>query len=93
MNPVVLLHLAASVFTMSMASMVVPIKPEHQVALETTYPNNLIVLPKSGQLSLLMTHIRDCSTKCADFVFYSDRIIRLLIEEGSIRRLWLRSHD
>jgi len=30
-----------------------------------------------------MTIIRDKNTQRADFIFYSDRIIRVLVEEGS----------
>ncbi|KAJ1937778.1 Uracil phosphoribosyltransferase, synthesizes UMP from uracil [Linderina macrospora] len=40
------------------------------------------LLPQSNQLKALMTIIRDKNTKRSDFVFYSDRVIRLLVEEG-----------
>lgn len=43
---------------------------------------NLILLPQTNQLRGLYSIIRDHSTKRGDFVFYSDRIIRLLVEEG-----------
>ncbi|CAH2353427.1 uracil phosphoribosyltransferase [[Candida] railenensis] len=43
---------------------------------------NLIVLPQTKQLIGLYSIIRDNATKRGDFVFYSDRIIRLLVEEG-----------
>lgn len=43
---------------------------------------NLIVLPQTKQLIGLYSIIRDNTTKRGDFVFYSDRIIRLLVEEG-----------
>ena len=45
------------------------------------YPN-LTVLEMSRQLRALMTIIRDKDTRRNDFIFYSDRINRLLIEEG-----------
>lgn len=44
--------------------------------------DNLIVLPQTKQLIGLYSIIRDNTTKRGDFVFYSDRIIRLLVEEG-----------
>ncbi|EEQ41052.1 putative uracil phosphoribosyltransferase [Clavispora lusitaniae] len=43
---------------------------------------NVILLPQTNQLIGLYSIIRDKSTKRSDFVFYSDRIIRLLVEEG-----------
>ncbi|RKP28996.1 uracil phosphoribosyltransferase [Metschnikowia bicuspidata] len=43
---------------------------------------NVILLPQTNQLIGLYSIIRDQSTKRGDFVFYSDRIIRLLVEEG-----------
>ncbi|KAJ2725179.1 Uracil phosphoribosyltransferase, synthesizes UMP from uracil [Coemansia sp. Benny D115] len=39
-------------------------------------------LAQTNQLKALMTIIRDKNTKRGDFVFYSDRVIRLLVEEG-----------
>ncbi|KAJ1946711.1 hypothetical protein GGF37_000995 [Kickxella alabastrina] len=39
-------------------------------------------LPQTKQLKALMTIIRDQTTSRGDFVFYSDRVIRLLVEEG-----------
>ncbi|KXS17370.1 PRTase-like protein [Gonapodya prolifera JEL478] len=47
-----------------------------------TPPPNVIVLPQTKELVALMTIIRDKETGRSDFVFYSDRIIRLLVEEG-----------
>lgn len=44
--------------------------------------DNVILLPQTNQLRGLYSIIRDQSTKRGDFVFYSDRIIRLLVEEG-----------
>ncbi|KAJ3331212.1 Uracil phosphoribosyltransferase, synthesizes UMP from uracil, partial [Gonapodya sp. JEL0774] len=45
-------------------------------------PSNVIVLPQTRELIALMTVIRDKETKRPDFIFYADRIIRLLVEEG-----------
>ena len=45
------------------------------------YPN-LTVVPMTPQLIALHTIIRDKTTSRDDFVFYSNRIIRLLIEEA-----------
>ncbi|OMJ24915.1 Uracil phosphoribosyltransferase [Smittium culicis] len=45
------------------------------------YPN-VFLLPQTNQLKALLTIIRDRTTKRPDFVFYADRIIRLLVEEG-----------
>lgn len=45
------------------------------------YPR-LNVLEMTSQLRSLMTIIRDKTTKRNDFIFYADRINRLLIEEG-----------
>ncbi|KAG7762061.1 hypothetical protein KL946_004925 [Ogataea haglerorum] len=43
---------------------------------------NVIMLPQTNQLKCLYTIIRDRNTRRGDFIFYSDRIIRLLVEEG-----------
>ncbi|SCW03519.1 LAFE_0G12266g1_1 [Lachancea fermentati] len=43
---------------------------------------NVFLLPQTNQLLGLYTIIRDRDTKRPDFIFYSDRIIRLLVEEG-----------
>ena len=43
---------------------------------------NVFLLPQTSQLLGLYTIIRDKNTTRSDFVFYSDRIIRLLVEEG-----------
>jgi uracil phosphoribosyltransferase len=45
------------------------------------YPQ-LSILEMTSQLQTLMTIIRDKNTKRNDFIFYSDRINRLLVEEG-----------
>ncbi|THX02642.1 uracil phosphoribosyltransferase [Aureobasidium pullulans] len=44
--------------------------------------DNVHVLPQTPQLIALLTMIRDHRTNRADFIFYSNRIIRLLVEEG-----------
>ncbi|KAL9937090.1 hypothetical protein V8E36_004325 [Tilletia maclaganii] len=47
-----------------------------------TLPPNATVLPPTNQLNALLTIIRDRETPREQFIFYSDRIIRLLVEEG-----------
>lgn len=48
-----------------------------------TPPSQVKVLAATSQLKGLMTIIRAKSTPRADFIFYADRIIRLLVEEGN----------
>lgn len=43
---------------------------------------NVLVLPQTNQLLGLYSIIRSKDTHRSDFVFYSDRIIRLLVERG-----------
>ncbi|KAI7881714.1 PRTase-like protein [Lichtheimia hyalospora FSU 10163] len=45
-------------------------------------PTQVKLLPATPQLKGLMTIIRCKDTPRADFIFYADRIIRLLVEEG-----------
>lgn len=45
-------------------------------------PASVITLKQTAQLEALYTIIRDKNTSRGDFIFYSDRIIRLLVEEG-----------
>jgi uracil phosphoribosyltransferase len=45
---------------------------------------NVIILPQTNQLIALLTICRDKNTSRADFIFYANRIIRLLVEEGII---------
>jgi len=55
------------------------------VASQTTpaaLPPNVFTLQHTAQLEALYTIIRDKDTKRGDFIFYTDRIIRLLVEEG-----------
>ena len=44
---------------------------------------NVIILPQTNQLIALLTICRDKNTSRADFIFYANRIIRLLVEEGA----------
>lgn len=46
------------------------------------HPPSVFTLPQTAQLEALYTIIRDKDTSRGDFLFYSDRIIRLLVEEG-----------
>ncbi|CAG8633864.1 9380_t:CDS:2, partial [Paraglomus brasilianum] len=48
----------------------------------TALSPNVVLLPQTHQLEALLTLIRDKTTSRGDFIFYSDRIIRLLVEEG-----------
>ncbi|KAF9530986.1 armadillo/beta-catenin/plakoglobin [Crepidotus variabilis] len=45
-------------------------------------PQSVFTLPQTAQLEALYTIIRNKETSRGDFLFYSDRIIRLLVEEG-----------
>jgi uracil phosphoribosyltransferase len=47
-----------------------------------TTPENVLLLPQTNQLLGLYSIIRNKATHRSDFVFYSDRIIRLLVERG-----------
>jgi uracil phosphoribosyltransferase len=44
--------------------------------------DNVLLLPQTNQLRGLYSIIRSKDTHRSDFVFYSDRIIRLLVEKG-----------
>ncbi|KAJ2993928.1 hypothetical protein NUW58_g1691 [Xylaria curta] len=56
-------------------------KPIATVSTEVNY-ETVTILPQTPQLIALLTKIRDRNTERADFIFYSNRIIRLLVEEG-----------
>lgn len=56
--------------------------PAYPPSLEQYIGKTLHVMPKTNQLIGLHTIIRDRNTSRADFVFYSERLIRLLIEAG-----------
>jgi len=45
-------------------------------------PQQAMLLEQTPQLLAMMTMIRNQNTPRSDFIFYSDRIIRLLVEEG-----------
>jgi uracil phosphoribosyltransferase len=45
------------------------------------YPQ-LTILRQNPQVRLLHTHIRDATTTPENFVFFADRLIRLIVEEG-----------
>ncbi|KAJ1674321.1 Uridine kinase, partial [Spiromyces aspiralis] len=48
----------------------------------TTLPDSLIIMRETPQIKAIHTIIRDKTTPRADFVFYSDRVSRLVIERG-----------
>jgi len=56
-------------------------KPVATVSKTVPY-TNVHTLPQTPQLIALLTMIRSKKTARADFIFYSNRIIRLLVEEG-----------
>jgi uracil phosphoribosyltransferase len=45
------------------------------------YPQ-LRLIPQSSQVRLLHTRIRDATSTREDYVFFADRLIRLIVEEG-----------
>ena len=51
-------------------------------ATPASLPPSVFTLPQTAQLEALFTIIRDKNTSRGDFLLYSDRIIRLLVEEG-----------
>ncbi|KAG5954581.1 Uracil phosphoribosyltransferase, synthesizes UMP from uracil [Claviceps cyperi] len=61
------------------------------VSVEPSF-ENIYVLPQSPQLIALLSIIRNQHTERADFIFYSNRIIRLLVEEG-LNHLPTVEHD
>ncbi|KAG1888672.1 phosphoribosyltransferase-like protein [Suillus subluteus] len=61
-----------------MAASTAPTSQTHPAAL----PPSIFTLPQTAQLEALYTIIRDKTTSRGDFLFYSDRIIRLLVEES-----------
>lgn len=58
----------------------------------TVPSDNVHVLPQTPQLIALLSIIRNKETDRADFIFYSNRIIRLLVEEG-LNHLPVIQHD
>ncbi|MCJ1341933.1 Uracil phosphoribosyltransferase, synthesizes UMP from uracil [Peltigera leucophlebia] len=65
-------------------------KPIATVSTQVSHAN-VHILPQTPQLIALLTMIRDENTTRADFIFYSNRIIRLLVEEG-LNRLPVIEH-
>jgi uracil phosphoribosyltransferase len=55
---------------------------ETNVSIDRYLDKNVHLLPQTKQLRALHTIIRDRTVRREDFVFYADRIIRLLIEAG-----------
>ncbi|XP_063901516.1 uncharacterized protein LOC135121135 [Zophobas morio] len=49
---------------------------------EETYNSHVRVLKQTKQIVEIQTIIRSKETSRSDFIFYSDRLIRLLVEEG-----------
>jgi len=66
------------------------LKPTATVSTPVSF-ENVHTLPQTPQLIALLTMIRDKNTDRADFIFYSNRIIRLLVEEG-LNHLPVTSH-
>lgn len=58
------------------------VEPTLATISSTTVHENISVLKQTQQLIALLTTIRDKTTGRGDFIFYSDRVIRLLVEEG-----------
>ncbi|KAK0333703.1 Uracil phosphoribosyltransferase, synthesizes UMP from uracil [Friedmanniomyces endolithicus] len=56
-------------------------KPTATVSSKVSH-ENVTILPQTPQLIALLTMIRDKNTNRADFIFYSNRINRLLVEEA-----------
>ncbi|KAL7271675.1 Uracil phosphoribosyltransferase, synthesizes UMP from uracil [Rhizina undulata] len=66
-------------------------KPQATVSTPINH-KNVHILPQTPQLIALLTMIRDKNTARGDFIFYSNRIIRLLVEEG-LNHLPVISHS
>ncbi|KAJ4467867.1 armadillo/beta-catenin/plakoglobin [Lentinula aciculospora] len=58
------------------------LQPNAISSVSNTLPSSVFTLPQTAQLEALYTIIRDKDTLRGDFLFYSDRVIRLLVEEG-----------
>lgn len=63
------------------ATMASTLAPTSQIS-PASLPPSVFTLQQTAQLEALYTIIRDKDTNRGDFLFYSDRIIRLLVEEG-----------
>jgi hypothetical protein len=62
----------------AVASLTATSNPTSQTA-PASLPPNVITLKQTAQLEALYTIIRNKNTGRGDFIFYSDRIIRLLV--------------
>jgi len=56
-------------------------RPKATVSKDVPF-KNVHILAQTPQLIGLLTMLRDVNTERADFIFYSNRIMRLLVEEG-----------
>jgi len=63
-------------------SLLIPIKTEVNNDVKLYANRNVHVLKCNNQIKELHTVLRDKETSHSDFKFYSDRLIRLLVEEG-----------
>lgn len=45
-------------------------------------PDNIVAMPMTQQLKFIHTMIRDASTSRDDFIFFADRLARLVVEAG-----------
>ncbi|GAA5933530.1 hypothetical protein JCM3775_003723 [Rhodotorula graminis] len=59
-----------------------PSLPAHLAQEPSDLPPNTHPLPRTGQLAALLTGLRNKETSRGAFVFYADRVNRLLVEEG-----------
>ncbi|GAA5893099.1 hypothetical protein JCM8208_004346 [Rhodotorula glutinis] len=59
-----------------------PQLPAHLAQEPSDLPPNTHPLPRTGQLAALLTGLRNKETSRGAFVFYADRVNRLLVEEG-----------
>lgn len=57
--------------------------PQSPLAVAPLYPTEKVIqLQQTSQIRELQTVLRDRSTSRGDFIFYADRLIRLVVEEG-----------
>ncbi|KAG5493869.1 hypothetical protein JKF63_01701 [Porcisia hertigi] len=56
--------------------------PENTMQILSMFPGRLHLLPQTPQLHFLFTVIRNAETQRTDFVFYSERIMRLVLESA-----------
>ncbi|KAG5468596.1 hypothetical protein CUR178_01430 [Leishmania enriettii] len=59
-----------------------PAGRETTMQIVNMFPGHLHLLPQTPQLHFLFTVIRNVETQRTDFVFYSERIMRLILEEA-----------